>query len=71
MREHERAPEWVAPAIDEVLLDAKISVPQPRPGLVGRVDLIETARERAIAGWSASPRLRVRQVDVAGPVGAR
>ncbi len=30
--------------IDELLLDAKISVPQPRPDLVNRVDLIETAR---------------------------
>jgi LuxR family transcriptional regulator, maltose regulon positive regulatory protein len=44
VREDVRAPGSIAPRIDEVLLDAKISVPQPRPGLVGRVDLIAAAR---------------------------
>jgi len=30
--------------LDELLLDAKVSVPQPRPGAVSRTELIETAR---------------------------
>jgi LuxR family maltose regulon positive regulatory protein len=30
--------------LDELLLDAKLSVPQPRPGAVSRAELIETAR---------------------------
>jgi len=30
--------------IDELLIDAKVSVPQPRPGAVSRLDLIDTAR---------------------------
>ena len=33
-----------APELGQLLLDAKFSVPQPRPGAVGRGDLIETAR---------------------------
>ena len=32
------------PAINELLLDAKISTPSLRPGLVSRLDLVETAR---------------------------
>ena len=31
-------------ALDASLLDAKLSVPQPRPGSVSRAELIETAR---------------------------
>ena len=31
-------------ALDALLLDSKLSVPQPRPGLVSRAGLIETAR---------------------------
>ena len=31
-------------ALDALLLDAKLSVPQPRPGTVSRAGLIETAR---------------------------
>ena len=30
--------------LDELLLDAKVSVPQPRPGAVSRTELVETAR---------------------------
>jgi LuxR family maltose regulon positive regulatory protein len=30
--------------LDELLLDAKVSVPQPRPGAVSRIDLIERAQ---------------------------
>lgn len=33
-----------APELGELLLDAKFSVPQPRPGDVNRAELIETAR---------------------------
>lgn len=32
--------------IDESLIDAKLSIPQPRPGLVNRTELIERARAR-------------------------
>jgi LuxR family transcriptional regulator, maltose regulon positive regulatory protein len=34
----------VAAGLDESLLDAKLSIPQPRHGSVDRADLIETAR---------------------------
>ena len=30
--------------LDELMLDAKLSIPQPRPGLVSRAELIEAAR---------------------------
>jgi LuxR family transcriptional regulator, maltose regulon positive regulatory protein len=33
-----------APELSQLLLDAKFSVPQPRPGIVSHRDLIETAR---------------------------
>ena len=45
-------------ALDALLLDAKLSVPQPRAGTVSRAGLIERPG-RAIAGWSASRRRRV------------
>ncbi len=38
------SPSRAAPAIDERLLDAKLSVPQPRDGTVSRRDLIASAR---------------------------
>ena len=42
-------------ALDELLLDAKLSVPQPRSGAVSRADLIETARasDRRVVGLTA------------------
>jgi LuxR family maltose regulon positive regulatory protein len=40
------APDTVPPVVglDELLLDAKLTVPQPRPGAVSRAELIESAR---------------------------
>ena len=42
-------------ALDELLLDAKLSPPQPRPGSVSRAELIERARtsERRVVGITA------------------
>jgi LuxR family maltose regulon positive regulatory protein len=44
-------------ALDEALLDAKLSVPQPRPGSVSRAELIETARasDCRVVGVTAPP----------------
>ena len=44
-------------ALDASLLDAKLSVPQPRPGSVSRSELIETARasECRVIGVTAPP----------------
>ncbi len=43
------------PELRQLLLDAKFSVPQPRPGSVSRAGLIETARssDRRIVGITA------------------
>ncbi len=44
MTEHAGGSALRFPALDELLLDAKLSVPPPRPGTVSRATLIETAR---------------------------
>lgn len=63
------APRTVA-GLDELLLEAKLSVPGPRPGLVSRSGLVESVRERVPGGgWDGAGRLR--EVDPAGAVGTR
>ena len=73
--------------LEQLLLDAKLSVPQPRPGSVSRAELIETARASdcrvvgvtAPAGYGKSTLLaewaraedRPRRVGVARPLRRR
>jgi hypothetical protein len=63
------APRTVA-GLDELLLEAKLSVPGPRPGLVSRSGLVESVRER-VPGGGCDGAGRLREVDPAGAVGTR
>ena len=54
-----------AAGLDELLLDAKLSVPQLRPGMVSRVPLIETAQAQSGPRGRGHGARRVRQVDPA------
>ena len=57
-------------ALDEVLLDAKLSVPQPRPGEVSRAGLIDAARASECRVVGVTAPAGYGKSTLAGGVGA-